>query len=206
MEMEIKPLTHLIKPEKLGNLKGRCIFCYQFTQHGFSIDEIPDTFTDWDKVLTSSSNVVCEYCFMFLKNPDFRRRSWIIYNNQIHFLKSRKEVLKFIQDPPNPPFAIYVIKQGKKHGWIQMMYKGVNYSREVLTIGFEDELITFNRLDFIQLIKLLQEVRRKEVKKEDLKNLNIHVLEKIGFELFEKLKSFKERSENVYEFAITLID
>ena len=206
MEMEIKPLTHFVKPDKLGKYKGKCIFCYQFTEHGFSIDEIPNTFTDWDKVLTSSSNVVCEYCFNFLKNENFRRRNWIIYNNQVHFLRSKKEVLRFIEYPPNPPFAIYVIKQGKKHGWIQMMYKGVNYSKEVITVGFEDELITFNRLEFLELIKLLQEARKKGVKKDELRTLNINVIRKVGFELFERLRSWREWNEGLFELGLTIID
>ena len=204
MEVEIKPLTHLVKPSKFGNRKGKCIFCYQYTEHGFSLSEIPNTFTDWDKTLLSEYNVVCEYCYNFLKDERFRRKSWIIFNNEIHFLSSRKEILKFIENPPTPPYAIYVIKQGKKHGWLNMMFKGVNYSRDIITIGFEDEIITINREQFLQLIQFLKRLRRKGLKKDEIRNPTPKTLMKITFEEYEKLRQVIGRND--FELALTIID
>jgi len=201
----VKPLTHLVEPKKLGFRTGTCIFCYLPTNRGFSVSEIPETFMDLDKAVRSNSNVICEYCYTFLKDPNFRRKNWVIMNGAVRFI-DKDEVLKILEKPPTPPFAIYVIKQGKKHGWISMIYKGVNYSTETVTIGFEGELVTINRLEFLQLVEILQNLRRmSKISKESLLRLDLQALRTLGEDNYNMLIEFRSKNELSYELAIHLV-
>lgn len=202
--MEVKPLTHLIKPSALGSVHGRCIFCYQLTDHGFDVREIPDTFVDYDKAQRSDVNVICEHCYTFLTSPAFRRRSWIIYGGDVHFISSRKDVLKHLESPPEPPYAIYIVKQGKKHGWLNMMFRGVNYSRDVITVGFEDELVTIVRDEFLRLVSFLMDVLRS-CRKSDVMHPSPSLALRIGHERLRELMDWKERREQWVELALALL-
>ena len=86
------------------------------------------------------------------------------------------------------------------------MYKGVNYSKETITIGWEDELVTFNKLELLNIINLIREVRKRNVKKTELKTLNINILLKIDKELYDKIKETKQNNETLFELALTLVD
>ena len=183
------PLTHLLEPEKRGRLHGRCAFCFHETREGFPLKKsVSQAFTDYSEL--HASNVVCPYCYMFLKDPRFRRSSWVIAPKNIVFLK-REEVAKYIADPPDPPYAIYVTRSFKKHGWIKMMYRGVNYSKEFMAVGFDADLVFFKRRDFLELLDHIQAAVKRGVSKKRLlaKAFTPSDLEKLGPEEYRYLVS-----------------
>jgi len=196
------PLTHLIPSPHKGGLKGKCAFCFCETEQGFSLEEsVSKAFTDFSEL--HGSQVVCPHCYYFLKEPKFRRSCWVIYNNTVVFLK-KNEVVKYIEDPPEPPYAIYVTKTFKKHGWIRMMYRGVNYSRESMVVGFDTELVWFNRSQFLELLSLVRSAVEKRVSKQRLLSWSLSAkdLEKMGADLFKELRD--RRGGLDYELAVYL--
>jgi len=196
------PLTHLVPSPYKGELEGRCAFCFCETSKGFPLKKsVSEAFTDYSEL--HGSQVVCPHCYYFLKEPKFRKSCWAISQNTAVFLK-KSEVVKYIEGPPQPPYAVYVTKTFKKHGWIRMMFRGVNYSRERIVVGYDTELVWFPRTWFLEVLELVRTAVAKGVSKKRLysRTLTPRDLEKIGLDLYESLKSIWGGLD--YELAVYL--
>ena len=197
------PLTRMIAPKMLGREKGTCTICLQPTEHGFKIRQIlSDKFADYDKFV-HISNIVCEYCATFLKDERFRRKSWVITRGNVIFL-SRQEVKKYLLEPPEPPFAVYISLTGKKHGWLNLLWK-VNYSRDILHIGLEDVVVTCRLEELKEAIELVEQARKRKATKTEIEKLNVRLLQKVGREIYERLRETRERNEGIWKIALAVV-
>ena len=206
MEMAQQPivLTRLVEPTTRGNKQGNCIFCMLPTQHGFPLSKISKTFTDWNYAYQVPQPVVCEYCYSFLKNENVRRRSWVITQGQLRLL-DRRQVLQVLQEPPQPPFAIYVALKGKKHGWLRLLHK-IATNKEQYYIAIDDALLYIDRTKIKEYVKLLQEARKQGAKKSELEELNVGLIKKIGLEKYRELQEKRRENEEYYMLVLRLID
>ena len=151
----ITKMTELLEPQK-GNKEGECILCGRHTEHGHEI-KLSDNFTAWN--VLQEGEVICEYCYTLVKNQDFRRHSWFLTEGEVRFLK-RDEVLSVLQNPPEPPFVIYITKTGKKQGYLQLINR-VNYSRDRYAIAFDDKLVFIDRRELQGMIDLAKQRKRE---------------------------------------------
>jgi len=150
------PITHLVEPRERGRARGYCVVCGTYTEEGIPLTRLPKTFTDWYRL--GSGSVVCPHCYTFIKNPDVRRRPWLLVPGELRTMQSRKQVHSVIADPPQPPYAIYIPIAGKKHGWIQIVHRGLNTSREIITVGTEAFTVTFRRKHYLDLHAAVKEL------------------------------------------------
>lgn len=105
------------------------------------------------------SDYICPYCSELYENQKYRYSNWICDKNK--FLKLKKyEVIESLVKQKEVPFAFYTTTTYQKQGWIQMIIKGINYSTEFLTIGYDMILFQISRnmlLDFISRLKFLKQ-------------------------------------------------
>ncbi len=167
-----RPLTHMLEPKEHGNAKGTCIVCGTYTEKGFPLKKLPQTFIDYYRLFHGS--VVCPHCWMFLRDQRFRRKPWVLMEREIVFLDSRKKVHDYIASPPSPPYAIYIPLAGKKHGWLDLVHRGVNTSREIITVGTEDYTVTFHRRQYMRLHTLVKELLKRGAKKTWIQHTTIN--------------------------------
>lgn len=188
-----------IRPKK-GDLEGNCVFCGIHNEEGFPV-KLPKTFMSYQFLQVGS--IICPYCKHMLETPEYRRKSWLV-GSEFKFLE-RKEVLGFILDPPEPPFAFYVTRTGKKHGWIPMILKGVNYSKQHFFVGFDESLVLIEHGFFVELVSKLEELREKGVTKAELLTASprMKTLQKTEWEDWLALR--KLRGGDAYELAVFLI-
>ena len=121
------PRLAIKDPKIKGELKGKCIYCGKMSKIGLKIG-LSNTFTAYSQLF--NGNLICEYCWEFIKTNTFRSRSWIATQDKVNHLK-RLEILNYLLNPPKPPFAIYITKGGKKQGWMGNLflvnYNSINY-------------------------------------------------------------------------------
>ena len=108
-----------------GDGIGTCIICGADTQHGHA-SPLSSSFTASSKLF--GGNCACPHCNGFMKEPHYRKKSWLATQDGVVWLKP-KECLRYILDPPEPPFVIYITKAGKSQGWLSNIH-GVSYSKE----------------------------------------------------------------------------
>jgi len=162
MQVEIRTLSQLFPPT-LGTKKGKCVVCAQTTEKGHPV-EFSKNFTAWN--LLQQGNCVCEYCYTILKNQEYRRKSWVASMQGIRFL-NRTEILPVLINPPEPPFAIYITKTGKKQGFLHLINR-VNYSKTNYLIAFDDQLIHVNLEQVREMAKIVKEARKLKFSKTEL--------------------------------------
>lgn len=198
------PITRWIQPKQFGELSGVCAVCGRRTEQGFKL-KLPNTFTDWPYLQTRPDEkvVICEYCNEFLTNPELRRKSWILKQGEIKFI-SRKEAKEIILNPPDEPYTLYVTKSGKKHGWLSILY-AVNTSKDIITIGWEDEVISASQEWFISLFELFEKAISMKAKKRQLEVLSPRLLLTLDEEIYEKLKNYRNSNERAYIFALSVV-
>ena len=133
------------------------------TEQGIPLRRLPQTFMDYYRL--GHGSVVCPHCWTFLRDQRFRRKPWVVTEGEVRFLESRKKAHDYIANPPSPPYAIYIPIAGKRHGWLDLVHRGVNTSREVITVGTEDYTVTFRRDQYMRLHELVRELLRRGARK-----------------------------------------
>lgn len=180
-----------------GSLAGKCIFCGFHTENGNKID-VSDNFMAWP--LLQEGNCICEYCYSLVRNQDHRRKSWVANPNGIQFLQ-RLETLDVLLNPPDPPFAIYITKTGKKQGFIHLINR-INYSRRWFYIAFDDSLILVDRDQLERMVHIAEKARESGFGKAELLG-DIKVKHWEHRELCEELlKFFKNPLWEVVVYAV----
>lgn len=127
-------LTELIGLSKPGEAHGYCYLCRRETEHGH-LEPPSDQFTAWATVYAGS--VLCEWCYPVLHDRRFRSRSWLVTAAGVRFTEPGEDKIwlrDVILSPPEPPFALYLTRGGKKQGWISLV-RYVSWSRERYWVG-----------------------------------------------------------------------
>jgi len=153
-------------PDSGGDTFGRCVVCGRETK-GFKAS-FPETFTAYP--LLEGGSIVCGRCWSMLKNGDLRRRSWLacIEGNKpaVRFL-SRQEALQVLLEPPQPPFAVYLTKTGKKQGFL-LLANRVSTSRDLFYVALDDQLLLVDRKKLQRYVELARRAVEAGLRKGDL--------------------------------------
>lgn len=135
--------------ELMGSEAGseRCFYCgagcaesHPAAQHR------SDTFIGWSDVAFPASGYVCAGCVRATDESDRSRRprmfSWLITRHDAIAMHKGQldQIATWCLAPPAPPFAIVAAVGGQKH----LIFRApVNHSREVITVQFELERVTY---------------------------------------------------------------
>ncbi|RLE85579.1 MAG: hypothetical protein DRJ96_07630 [Thermoprotei archaeon] len=182
-----------MRPRQLGRERGVCAFCQHYTEHGHRL-KLPESFTDYPYL--QSGDVICEYCYAFLKDPRYRRRSWLIEAGRVTFL-SRREAVESILAEHEPPFAIYVATRGKRHGWIPMIYAGVNWSAgETVNVGLEGYgVLRVERRNIRVILSWAELLKKRRVPLSAITNPSPRHIATLGTQLWRRLQLTKDWPE-----------
>jgi len=150
-------------PPSPGNVGGKCIVCGRMTKSGHRID-FSDNFTMW--ALLQEGDCICEHCYTLCRDQKYRRKSWVATKDGIKFLE-KKDLLSTLLSPPNPPFAIYITKSGKKQGFL-LLVKRPSLSRDRFFIAFEDSLVWVDRKKLEEMVAVAEAARKLKFRKSDL--------------------------------------
>ena len=144
---------------------------------------------------------MCEFCYTFFKEPNYRKRSWIVSATGIEFYcsetkKTREDFLYRILNPPEYlPFYFYLSKNKKRQGWLDSICS-VNFSRENFTIATDfTALCRVNIEKAKETHKLISFLREKKISKTILQtgNINMHSYKKAMEEGWcKKLEAIKK--------------
>ena len=148
---------------KRGGRSGRCVFCMEETNCGFDA-KFPDTFVSFDRVY--SGGVICPYCYHVFKEAGYRRNHWVVTPSFFSFLDN-ESALRTLLDPPREPFAIYVTRSRRKHGWIRIA-RHVNFSRERFLVGFDEEVVMVDRKRLEEIVDLVGRLRALKIPKSEI--------------------------------------
>jgi CRISPR type IV-associated protein Csf1 len=161
-ELITKHISQFFPPTE-GNKSGTCIVCGTTTDKGNKID-FSANFTAWS--LLQHGDCICEYCYTLCRTQDYRRKSWVANKEDIKFLQ-RSEILQTILNPPNPPFAIYITKTGKKQGFLHLINKPA-FGKDRFFIAFDDKLIFIERKLLKELTAIAKKARELKFTKTEL--------------------------------------
>ncbi len=121
-----------------GTLTGRCCICGKETEQGHNFDDT-GTFTTFQYILGGSC--VCSYCWELKRDQskDYRMTMWVVSPAGYRAFKF-EEARGVLQNPPDPPFAVYFTRTWKKQGWTRLVTR-INHSRERFIAGFDYEIV-----------------------------------------------------------------
>jgi len=159
-------LTRLIGTNEPGNHAGRCYLCGEETATGHR-EPPSDAFTAWASVYGGS--VLCGHCYAVLHDRRFRARSWLATQQGVRFAESgegRSWLRDALISPPEPPFALYLTRAGKKQGWISLI-RYVSQSRDRFWVGTDwlDRPVQIDRAWVITQLPLLDRLAAHKVGK-----------------------------------------
>ncbi len=155
--------TSQLFPPTEGGEVGTCIVCGTSTRKGHRID-FSSNFTAWSMLW--DGDCICEYCYTLCRDQQYRRRSWVATKQGIRFLQ-KSEILEVLLNPPEPPFAIYITRTGKKQGFLQLVNR-LSYSREHYFIAFDDALVFVNRGELEEMVEIAKKARALKFTKAEL--------------------------------------
>jgi hypothetical protein len=185
-----------------GRERGHCIVCGRRVDDGFPA-RLKENFTAHQWLQAFPDGVFCPACHWFMNTPEVRRHHWILSREGIRYI-TREEGWKLVWNPPQPPFALYFSRTGKKHGWLRLVHK-ITTARNSLWIGWDEDIIYMNPQSFpiawldVYLPKVKEAgVTKKELLSEwTLKHIEEHYNE------WKKLKALKGTKK--YEFLVWLL-
>lgn len=152
-------------PPTPGSRNGKCIICAHYTEKGHDVD-FSGNFTSWN--LLQEGNCICEYCYTLCRDQQYRRKSWVASLKGVRFLK-RDEILPVLLEPPEPPFAVYITKSGKKQGFLHIVNR-VNYNKNHYCIAFEDSILFVERSSLREMVEIARQARNLKFSKSELLN------------------------------------
>jgi len=169
MTLTIVTVSQLIGVAEPGPASGWCYLCGQETSSGHP-GAPSESFTAWSSVYAGS--VICEHCWPLVHDRRFRSRSWLATPGQVRFVESgedRSWLRDVLLDPPAPPFALYLTRNGKKQGWIPLL-RYVSHSRDRFWVGTDwtDRPVYCERLWLAQHVVLLDRLADRGVPRTQL--------------------------------------
>lgn len=135
--------TH--REPKRGKLKGRCVICGRETEEGLPPrSTISQNFTGWSYLYTGE--VMCPLCAFLFSDQTFRKKSWVA-SQQSFATFPNSEAISVLFNPPQPPFFIYIAKQGRRQSWLSSIHRvALNRSRFFFAYEPYDTPILFERM------------------------------------------------------------
>jgi hypothetical protein len=94
-----------------------------------------------------------------LKDPVFRRNSWVIQGGSFEVVE---DPVGFLLDPPQPPFLVYLTRTRRKHGWILAVRNRV-LSRESFILVVDEEKFLFDRGRFTWMVRFAADLKARGV-------------------------------------------
>lgn len=165
-----------------------CVFCGSSAQT--TSIRFPKTFTAYQFLQAGSG--ACNRCLEMLKDPKYRRNSWIItQNGEFKVLENPIEALL---NPPEPPFYMYLTRMKRKHGWIL----AVNYpvlSKDKFFVTVDEERIFIDRQKLEKYWCLYRYFRDKGLRKKDFLSLNPASIRKFNL-MRKEIQTLKTLSDD----------
>jgi len=185
-------LTNLVS----GDVTGYCIICGNYTAKGLKIKKVlSNSFTAWSTL--THGECICEECASIFADGRFRRKSFVVSEDNLEFFKN-DSAIKILFDPPQPPFFIHIAKAGKKYTFLSLM-NNVATNRKSYYFSYEkmDVPVYFKYEKAKEYLFYISEaIKRKVTKTELLQGFKIKTWEraiKEGFEdLLNQIRKFQK--------------
>jgi len=123
-------MSLILKNLDIGSISRKCSLYSSHIIQSFPIS-YSDNFQGYP-LLSGNGQCLCPPCNYFLKNQDFRKKSWVASEDGIQFLQ-RRGCQDIILSSPSSPFFFYITLSGQCQGWLDAL-QVVNYSREKFII------------------------------------------------------------------------
>jgi len=161
---KVLKLSDFLPPTPCENpVEGRCVVCGR--EGGGHKSKFSSNFTAYS--LLQAGNMICPRCYTLLHDQKYRRTSWVLSEKGYQQLK-RNEVIKTLLNPPEPPFAIYLTRTGKKQGYLHLVDR-VSWDRENYFIAFDDQLIPVIRSELEEMAEIARKARELKFSKSELR-------------------------------------
>lgn len=162
-------ITQILAPKvELKRTNNKCCMCNNECGAILLRKAVSPNFTNYN-ILKNDSGYVCLGCYHILKEPRFRRSSWIANQKEIIFFKNNQG-LRYLLHALSPPFIFGFTQSFKKH---LFLFSSVNYSAEKFIIGTDFAgAVLFEKRRWAQVIEYLDRLYKLGFSKEDLKSLS----------------------------------
>jgi CRISPR type IV-associated protein Csf1 len=166
-------------PEK-GTIPGTCIYCGRETPDGHEFKPTGQ-FTTYQ--LIQGGTVICPYCNVLKSSQDYRRSMWIVNRDEFIPFK-QNEAKHYLQNPLDPPFAMYLTKTWKKQGWPGLVNR-INTDKSFFVVGVDYELVFVDANIRDGLLDFAQELIEKGITKTEMLTGNLHAksYEKLDYDM-----------------------
>jgi len=195
-------LIDIVSPKPLaGDQVGFCFICIGYCKKGNEIKKIVSSnFTNYSQL--STGDLICCRCTRMLKDAKYRRSNWIASRGSFVSFKAHEftQVLENVK----VPFVAFVTRSYKKHGFLHGIFS-TNYSKDRVSVIFEDRVIRFTRHYLDNIYSLLAPLV-KILGKRRVSNWDIaaHHLEKVVESgLMDNYRAIEAiRRSEIFDFAI----
>jgi hypothetical protein len=171
-----------------GTAPGTCCICGSYTDHGYEWTDT-GTFTTFQFIL--GGDVVCPACWHIKKSRDYRCSMWWV--NEKEFRQFKFEEARYaLQNPPEPPFAIYFTRTWKKQGWINLVNRA-NHSKDRFVVGFDYDVIEVDACKRDQHFQFIDDLFQQGLRKTEILAgiVQPRSCEKIDRETHERLQELR---------------
>lgn len=164
-----------------GQIIGICVYCGNSTIDGHSFKPTGQ-FTTYQHI--QGGTCICPECNVMKLSQDYRRSMWWVNGYKYCGFK-QNEAKYMLQNPPKPPFVMYMTKTWKKQGWPQLVTR-INESKEYFIVGFDYELVIVESKKRDECLQFAQELMAIGITKPELLtgNLKHNSYTKLNFDLY----------------------
>jgi len=184
-----------------NGINGSCIVCGNFVNDGFKA-KLKPTFTSGE--FLQNGDCICPTCNFVMNNPIFRRKNWIINEKEFRTLKNT-EIIQFLVNPLDPPFAFYLTRTYKKHGWLLLVNR-INFSRKMYFLAMDYRLLFVDKDKIKRFNEKVTYLLEKGISKSSLLSgkLKLHEFRNLENKAKEIMK-FLERVAGQVEWELAIL-
>jgi len=112
---------------------------------------------------------LCKYCYAFVSEQKFRKRSWIATEGKVDFVK-QKEAYSYLFNPDDNAWFVHITSSGQKQSWLNAIHS-VNFSKQRFAVSFEkyDSPIFFTRSHLLAMSEVAKKLREQKITKTEMK-------------------------------------
>ena len=105
---------------------------------------------------------------------------------------SREQIAPMLENPPEPPFGIYLTRTFKKQGFLQLITK-VAANKDHYFLAFDDGLIYVDMFLLKEMKAFAEQMRQKGFTKTELETGNLKVKKNIwiSVQMYEQAQKYK---------------